>query len=564
LQDARRKEQFGAWEWFALALYTALVAYGARLHQSWADEGQAWLLARDCGLREIFLHRLHYEGTPGIWHLLLWTLERLHMPFIALHWMCAGIAVAGVAVWLRNSPMPRYLKLLFPFTFFMAYQYAVIARSYVLFPLMVFAACTWIGRRGHERTWQPMRLAVLLSLLANLCMYGTAAAGGFALLFAGRVWRRRGEVTPEMLRRLIAAATVFVLACMLAAATAWPAKDIAFTTGILDLPKVQKLLHRDEVVTVTAESPQPSWMMNPEDAKLKAPHTGHAWKDKLWRESHAFYNGALQQTSHVYRTQRFIFAMSLLMFPISGSMMLAYLLVAAMIYRCARQRAWLEMLPFLFVFGASVLIYSAEHHSGLLMVLLMAVAWLTWPQQMPQRLLSRGVEMMLQAVMLVVLVMQIGWTAHALKAERRVPYAGDRETAVFLHEHVAGMRVAGYYSLAPGVEVYFPHKIYFNQPSSYWQYSKDPRLTMSNEDVLAARPDYVVLGTLAFRHEMILNQFLPMLDSNNEEPGDIQHIGEYFEAHGYRETHRFCGQAPMRDGFSNELCQVVLEPVAAQ
>jgi hypothetical protein len=98
-------------------------------------------------------------------------------------------------------------------------------------------------------------------------------------------------------------------------------------------------------------------------------------------------------------------------------------------------------------------------------------------------------------------------------------------------------------------------------PPSYWQYSKDPKLTMSNAEVLAARPDYVVLGTIAFRQQMILNQILPMLDTAGDEPGDIMRVGDFFSANGYHKTHRFCGLAPMRSGFSSELCQVVLEPV---
>jgi len=35
----------------------------------------------------------------------------------------------------------------------------------------------------------------------------------------------------------------------------------------------------------------------------------------------------------------------------------------------------------------------------------------------------------------------------------------------------------------------------------------------------------------------------------------------YAEAHGYRETHRFCGTAFMRQGYSEIECQVALEPV---
>jgi hypothetical protein len=564
-----RSEKFGVWEWSALAAYVGLVAVEARHHTSWADEAQAWLLARDCSLHDLLLHRLHYEGTPGLWHLLLWVLARIGLPYAALHWLTAGIATVGVGVWLRWSPFPRFLKLLFPFTFFVAYQYAVVARSYTLFSLLVFAACALIGSRDRTPGYKPRPLltALVLGLLANLCMYGTMAAIGLALVYADRLWRRTrsGFLQRSQLRGSGLAAAILFVACALAALQAWPAKDVAFTTGIMDLPSVQKLLHRQEPVEAVAANQQPSWTMNPEDAKLAPPHTGSWLKDRLWRDSHKFYAGATQQARHVYRTERSIFAASLLMFPFSGSMLLAYLAVAGLLYRCVRQRFAIGLLPFVLIFAASVAIYSAEHHTGLLLVAFVAVAWISWREKpvlkARDRELQRWMEIGLRTVLLAIFIVQIGWTLHAVRAEWRTPYSGDYVAAKFLRQHAAGKKIAGYYSLSVGPEAYFPAKIYFNQPTSYWQYSKDPRLTMSNADVLAGRPDYVVLGTIAFRHQMILNQILPMLDTQNDEPGDIMHVGDFFSANGYHETHRFCGLAPMRSGFSGQLCQVVLEPV---
>jgi len=550
------RTRFGVWEWSALAGYAALVVAAVRRHLSWADEAQAWLIARDCSLREIFLHRLHYEGTPGLWHLLLWVLVRLGMPFEGLHWVSAVLAVGGVVVWLRYSPFSRVLKLLFPFTFFMAYQYAVVMRSYVLFPLLVFSACALMGLGygpyAEKHTPRPIWLAVVLGLLANLCMYGTMCAVGLAIVYADRMWKLDcGEAQKRFHAHCKGAAAIFLVMCAIAVATAWPAKDVAFTTGVMELPAVQKLLHRDEPVTVNEANREPSWTMNPADEKLTPPHTGNLWKDRLWLDSHKFYNGAMQPTRHVYRTQRFIFAASLLMFPLAGHLWLAYAAVAALIYRCGRQRFFVAILPYGLIFVASIMIYSAEHHAGLLLVAFVAVAWVTWTQKIPVRGLDRWIELGLRGALLVIFIVQIGWTLHAMRAERITAYAGDKAAADFLHAQAAGKKIAGYY----------PLKIYFNQPTSYWQYSKDPKLTMSNADVLAAKPDYVVLGTTAFRQQMIFNQFLPMLDTEDEEPGDILRVGDFFAANGYQETHRFCGQAPMRYGFSSELCQVVLEPV---
>jgi uncharacterized protein (DUF1810 family) len=42
---------------------------------------------------------------------------------------------------------------------------------------------------------------------------------------------------------------------------------------------------------------------------------------------------------------------------------------------------------------------------------------------------------------------------------------------------------------------------------------------------------------------------------------EVYGIIPYAEAHGYRETHRFCGHTFMRDGFSESMCQIALEPM---
>jgi hypothetical protein len=41
---------------------------------------------------------------------------------------------------------------------------------------------------------------------------------------------------------------------------------------------------------------------------------------------------------------------------------------------------------------------------------------------------------------------------------------------------------------------------------------------------------------------------------------DVYGIIPFAEAHGYRETHRFCGRSFMRAAYAEELCEVALEP----
>jgi hypothetical protein len=66
------------WSWWTagdaamLLGYSAVVLWTLRYHEKWADEAQAWLIARDLDLRTMWFHELRYEGSPGLWHTLLW------------------------------------------------------------------------------------------------------------------------------------------------------------------------------------------------------------------------------------------------------------------------------------------------------------------------------------------------------------------------------------------------------------------------------------------------------------------------------------------------------------
>ena len=130
--------------WSSLALYAALLAYIIPRHEPWADEAQAWELAKSLSLKSLFGTYIHYEGSPGLWHALLWMLSRMHVTYSGMHWIAGFIALAAMALLTIAAPFPLLLRLLLPFTYFFAFQYSVVARSYVLFPAILFAlACLW-------------------------------------------------------------------------------------------------------------------------------------------------------------------------------------------------------------------------------------------------------------------------------------------------------------------------------------------------------------------------------------------------------------------------------------
>src|SRR5437868_927000 len=176
-------------EVIVLLAYASLVCVCIPFHEPWVDEAQAWLLARDLSLPSLLFHFLRQEGHPPLWYLVLWGPAHLHASYGLLNWLIVPIALAGIWVLLRYAPFPFYLRALLPFTFFLAYQYAVVARSYVLFPLLGFLAAHFY------RQCRPMRMAVALGLLANVSLHGTIVALTFAAVYAWRL--RRSRISAE-------------------------------------------------------------------------------------------------------------------------------------------------------------------------------------------------------------------------------------------------------------------------------------------------------------------------------------------------------------------------------
>src|SRR5271154_2517499 len=78
------------------AVYSIVLIAIIPRHEAWADEAQAWLLARDASLWNLWTHLMHYEGSPGIWQTLLHIVVRIGVPYSAYHWIPGILAFAAV------------------------------------------------------------------------------------------------------------------------------------------------------------------------------------------------------------------------------------------------------------------------------------------------------------------------------------------------------------------------------------------------------------------------------------------------------------------------------------
>jgi len=217
--------------WLLLGAYVLQLALIVPRHEAWFDEAQAWLLARDSGLWELFAERLRYEGNPGLWHLILFALVRAGLPYEGLGWVSAAIAVAGAALLVHRGPFPLWVKAGLLFSFALGYQEAVVARSYVLLPPLLFAlAASW-----PSRSRRVGRIAVLLALIAAVSLHGLLIAGSFAALRAWELRRTWGRLDARRRRNHLVAGVALALQVVATAAVLWPPADLSPLSAGWDL-----------------------------------------------------------------------------------------------------------------------------------------------------------------------------------------------------------------------------------------------------------------------------------------------------------------------------------------
>lgn len=145
-----------------LAFYLALNALLIWNHESWRDEAQAWQIAKQLRLPELFW-QLQYEGHPCLWYLILLPFAKLGLPFAWLGFI--SLTLMAAAVWLigRRAPFCMPLKALILFGSFFVYYYPVISRSYCLIPPLL----AWLAVLYPKRREQPLWYGTALGLLTQ-------------------------------------------------------------------------------------------------------------------------------------------------------------------------------------------------------------------------------------------------------------------------------------------------------------------------------------------------------------------------------------------------------------
>lgn len=475
--------------WCLIAIYAVAVGFTVLHHEPWADEAQAWLIARDLPFGRM-LSQLHYEGTPGLWHSLLWALSHSGLPYGSMAWASWLAAVAACWFLLTYAPFPLLIRALIPFTFYLSYQFAVVARSYVLMPVLLFAAVHLIRTRPSR----SLLFGVTAGLLANTNAFGLFLSAGLAIVY---VWEiRKGQRdTRALFAALLPGALPYVLLAVAAFVTALPAPDLKFVPSPLG--------------TLIAQ------VRGTQSANAPPPPDSHS---RLWRR--------IQD----YTT------------PVSHSLWVGVLFVAILVWQFRTRRMWIALVPLGFLIVSFEMIYKMPRHTGIFLVTLIALMWLVWPDRSVPLRRYRAADLACAAVFILICIPQIGWTARAIDFEVSHNYSGSRPCANYLQANARGRTVFGYDYYTVALSPYFEFPLFQNRVNQFWSWSSHNTDDLQLDRILKDKPDFVVF---AWNEDVHSGGWISTAMSP-----PAREMRRYIEDTGYERVASFQGAQVMRSSFA--------------
>ena len=145
-------------------------------HELWKDEWQAYLVARDMGIGEMFAF-LNYEGHPALWYVYLKVASIFSSAFVPHEESLIQLAhslllLASMYMLYVKVKAPIWVQLGVAVSYFFGFQYGIVNRGYILVILLGLVAVYQLQRQSDDK-W----LAVTLFLLCQTEVYGVFVAG---------------------------------------------------------------------------------------------------------------------------------------------------------------------------------------------------------------------------------------------------------------------------------------------------------------------------------------------------------------------------------------------------
>ena len=146
--------------YIVISLYILVNVFIIFNHEAWRDEAQAYLIAKNLNITEIF-KILRIEGHPILWFLIIKLFTILNISFYYFSFLSLALMTVALFVFLKKSPFSFTTNVLVILSTIFNYYNPVICRNYSLIVLLT----TLVFCYYNEKFDKPVLYLVLVSLL---------------------------------------------------------------------------------------------------------------------------------------------------------------------------------------------------------------------------------------------------------------------------------------------------------------------------------------------------------------------------------------------------------------
>ena len=157
-------------------IYSVLTAYfiigliGVFHHEMWRDELQIWLVGSSAHSISEFLRNMTNECNPLGWYGLDFILSRFTDSPLIVQVFHLLLATGTVFLILKYSPFTRLQKVLVSFSYYLLFEYSLVARGYALTIFFIFLFCALYQQVKSKNRY--LIISLVLFCLANTTGHG--------------------------------------------------------------------------------------------------------------------------------------------------------------------------------------------------------------------------------------------------------------------------------------------------------------------------------------------------------------------------------------------------------
>ncbi len=178
-------------------------------HEPWVDEAQSWIIARDASASEIIWDISRYEGSFPLWHLTLKLFINLGLDYEYLYIVPILISAIGLLIFFKKVEAPKFVKVLLPFTYYIFYQYTIIARSYS-YLLLAFSLLAVTYKKRME---EPLKYVLVLGFISLISMHGMIIAVFLGITFLIEIIKEKN--IKKYIKELIVFGIIIIVECII-------------------------------------------------------------------------------------------------------------------------------------------------------------------------------------------------------------------------------------------------------------------------------------------------------------------------------------------------------------